>query len=130
MINQKLIEIITKSFEKEEIKFLLINDYLGDYWYNINKSSNNNSIGFCYLASELYYFLDGKSKKWWFKEISSSDLPYNGKHYFLENKETGEILDITKSQFSDIKIPYHLAKNKGIRYMSKNCIKFKKILNL
>ena len=131
LINQNLVNIIVKSFEREDVKQLLKNDFLGDYWYIINKSSNNHSVGFCYLASELYYFLDGKSKKWWFKEITSTEyLPYNGKHFYLENKQTGEILDITKMQYNDIKIPYHLAKNKGIRYMSKNCNKLKKILQL
>jgi len=131
MINKELVDVIIKSFEREEVKQLLKNDFLGDYWYNINKSSNNNSTGFCYLASELYYFLDGKSEKWWFKEITSIEyLPYNGKHFYLENKENGEILDIAKDQFNNIKIPYYLAKNRGIRYMSKNCKKFKKMLNL
>jgi hypothetical protein len=128
-INQALIDIIIKSFEREDVKLLLKNDFLGDYWYNINKSSDSHLTGFCYLASELYYFLDGKSQKWWFKEITSTEfLPYNGKHYFLENKETGKILDITKSQFNNIDIPYHLAKNKGIRFMSKSCNALKKIL--
>ena len=130
MINKDLVDIIVKSFEREEVKQLLKNDILGDYWYDINKSSNNNLTGFCYLASELYYFLEGKSEKWWFKEITSIEhLPYNGKHFYLVNKENGEILDITKDQFSNIEIPYHLAKNKGIRYMSKNCRKLIKILN-
>lgn len=127
------IEIITKivdSFEREEVKQLLKNDILGNYWYDINKLSNHKSVGFCYLASELYYNLDGKSQKWWFKEINSDLLPYNGKHFYLENKQTGEILDITKSQFENIKIPYNLGKSKGIRYVSKNCNKFKKLLEL
>jgi len=131
MTNWELVNLIIKSFEREDVKQLLKNEILGDYWYNINKSSNNHSVGFCYLASELYYHLDGKSEKWWFKEITSTEcLPFNGKHFYLENKQTGEILDITKSQFDGINIPYHLAKNKGIRYMSKNCFKFKKLLKL
>jgi len=131
MINQKTIDLITASLDKEEIKQLLINDIHGDYWYNINKSSNSKYTGFCYLVSELYYSLDGKSKKWWFKEINSPELlPYNGMHYYLENKETGEKLDITKSQFGSTKIPYYLAKNKGIRFVSKNCNKFRKLLEL
>lgn len=130
-INQELVDKIIKSFEREDIKQLLKNDILGNYWYDINLSSDNHSTGFCYIASELYYTLDGKSKKWWFKEISSPEhLPYDGKHFYLENKMTGEILDITKSQFGDINIPYHLAKSKGIRFTSKTCNKFKKLLNL
>lgn len=133
MIDYNLINIITKSFEREDIKKLLINDFLGDYWYNINKSSNIHSTGFCYLASELYYHMDGKSNKWWFKEIIAPQyLPYNGIHFYLQNKLTGEILDITKDQFiiNNVQVPYHLSKNKGIRYMSKNCKEFKKLLNL
>lgn len=130
MVNKELVDIIIKSFEREDVKLLLKNDILKDYWYDINKSCNIPSVGFCYLASELYYSLDGKSQKWWFKEINSPEyLPYNGKHFYLENKETGEILDITKSQFGDIEIPYHLSKNKGIRFISKSCNQFKKLLN-
>jgi len=130
MINQNLVDIISKSFDNEEVKLLLKNNIFGDYWYDINKLSKNHSVGFCYLASELYYHLDGKSKKWWFKEINSPEHLPHGKHFYLKNKETGEILDITKSQFDGIEIPYHLAKNKGIRFVSKNCNKFKKLLNL
>jgi hypothetical protein len=131
MVNQKLVDLITNSFEREDVRLLLKNDILGDYWYNINKSTKVPSVGFCYLASELYYSLDGKSKKWWFKKIESPEiLPFNGVHFYLENKETGEILDITKSQYENIEIPYHLAKNKGIRFISKNCKKLKEILGL
>ena len=46
MINNELVDVIVKSFEREEVKLLLKNDFLGDYWYDINKSSNNNSPGF------------------------------------------------------------------------------------
>lgn len=131
MVNKEIVKKIKNSFDREDVKELLKNKILGDYWYDINKSSNINSTGFCYLASELYYYLDGKSKKWWFKEINSPEiLPYNGMHYYLENKETGEILDITKSQFGDIEIPYHLAKNKGIRFISKNCKIYKELIGL
>jgi len=130
MINKYLVDKIINSFDKEEVKQLLKNDIVGDYWYDINKASDINTTGFCYLASEIYYHLDGKSKKWWFKEITSELLPYNGKHFFLQNKETDEILDITKSQFGDIEIPYHLGKSKGIRFVSKNCNKFKKLLEI
>lgn len=130
-MNNELVNLITESFKREDVKELLKNPYTDDYWYDINKESNNDSVGFCYLASELYYQLNGKSKEWWFKEISSPEhLPYNGKHYFLEHKETGEIIDITKSQFEGIDIPYHLAKNKGVRFMSKNCKKLKELLKL
>lgn len=125
-----LINSIRASFDRDEVKRLLIVG--GDtYWFDINATSDIASTGFCYLASEVVYNLTGKSKQWWFKEIIAPDiLPHNGKHYYLQNKDTGAILDITSDQFAHTQIPYDRSKNKGIRFRSKNCNQFIKILGI
>ena len=130
-MNHELYENIREQFHKEEAKLLLINPYMepNDYWYKINKESNIHSTGFCYLASEVYYHQTGKAKRWWFKEIKSDKLPYNGHHYYLQDKETGEIVDLTADQFGDIVIPYEESKNRGIRFESKAYKEFIKLLN-
>jgi hypothetical protein len=131
-MNTELINKIRFLFSNEEAKKLIINDKLipNDYWYKINLESEIQSTGFCYLASEVYYKLNNKSKEWWFKELKSDLLPYNGYHYFLQHKITNEIIDITADQFKGIDIPYDKAKNKGIRFSSKQCNSFIKLLNI
>lgn len=129
-MNIELYNKIRGQFHKEEAKLLLINPYIqpNDYWYKINKESNIHSTGFCYIASETYYHQSGKAKEWWFRELISDKLPYNGHHYFLQHKETGEIVDLTKDQFGDIVIPYDEAKNRGIRFETKIYKQFLKLI--
>lgn len=132
---KELIQKVKESFKNEEVKLLLINKWIqpNDYWYNINKETSLlgiDSTGFCYLASELIYFETGKSSKWWFKQIISNKLPYNGHHFYLQDKLTNEMLDITSDQFEGIRIPYEENKNKSIRFMSTNCKKYKKLLEV
>jgi 6-phosphogluconolactonase/glucosamine-6-phosphate isomerase/deaminase len=125
-MNENIIEKIKSLCEREDIKKLLIVN--GDeYWYNINKSSSNHLTGFCYLCSEVFYALNGKWKKYWFKKLVHDTIPYQHQHYFLQDKETGEIIDITKEQF-DFQVPYELGKNIGKRFISDNGKKFIKIL--
>lgn len=122
LTEEQLIEKIRETFSDPKVKLLLINDKVNKYWYDINTVSEIPSTGFCYLASEVFYHLSGKAKKWWFKEIIAPGiLPNNGYHYFLQHKETGRIIDLTKDQFGDIKIPYEQGKSRGIRWSSKNC---------
>ena len=116
---EELIRALGIAFSREDAKTLLINDYEGDLWYTINKSASVHCTGFCFLASEVFYRAFGGAKNWWFKKIESPDLPYTGVHWFLENKSTGMIVDITAAQFN-VPIPYALGKKKGIRFFSKN----------
>jgi hypothetical protein len=130
-LDKQVIELVKKlraSFSDDTVKKLLINNVTGDFWYKINANSTISSTGFCYLASEVIYKLTGGAKRWWFKELISDAIP-NQYHYFLQDKKTGEIVDPTADQFQDIQIPYHLAKNKGKRFTSKNCNALIKILN-
>lgn len=130
-MNIELYNKIRNQFHKEEVKKLLINPHMepNDYWYKINKESDIDSTGFCYLASQVYYMLEGKAKVWWCKKIVSDKLPYNGFHFYLEHKETGEIVDLTADQFGNLEIPRDEATNYGIRFPTKACKEFIRIMN-
>lgn len=49
--------------------------------------------GHCYVASEVYYYLHGKEEGF----IPHCMKIAGGTHWFLRHKNTGEILDLTKS---------------------------------
>lgn len=136
MITEELKNKIIESFSKEELKKLLIykdikSNIIIDKFYFDNKNSDVESTGFCYLVSLLIYHVDGKSKKWMFKTITDeSFIKENGMHYFLLNKETNEILDLTTDQFKGIEIPYEKSKGIGIRFVNKNVKKYASILKI
>jgi hypothetical protein len=69
--------------------------------------------GYCYIASEALYYLLAKEEG--FKPAQMWVHVGNGieiSHWFLR-KKTGEVLDITASQFGKTRIPYHKAKGCG-----------------
>ncbi len=126
---------IIESLSNENVKKLLIyKDNEGntvDKFYFDNKNSNIETTGFCYLVSLLIYHADGKSKKWMFKTITDeSFVKENGTHYFLLNKESNEILDLTADQFRGINIPYEKSKGIPIRFLNKNVKKYATILKI
>ena len=126
---------IIESFSNENVKKLLIyKDNEGntvDKFYFDNKNSDIETTGFCYLVSLLIYHADGKSKKWMFKTITDElFINENGTHYFLLNKESKEILDLTSDQFKGIYIPYDKSKGIPIRFLNKNVKKYATILNI
>lgn len=135
LITEELKNKIIESFSKEEVKKLLIyKDIKGniiDKFYFDNKNSDIESTGFCYLVSLLIYHMDGKSKKWTFKTITDElFIKENGTHYFLLNKESNKILDLTTDQFKGIEIPYEKSKGIGIRFVNKNVKKYASILKI
>jgi hypothetical protein len=135
LISNEIKNQILSSFLNEEVKKLLIykdvEGNLVDKFYLDNKKSDIQSTGFCYLVSLLVYHVDGKSRKWMLRTITDEDfINSNGTHWFLLNKETKEILDLTKDQFKGIDIPYEKSKGVGIRFVNKNVRKYAKILNL
>ena len=133
-MTEELKNKIIASFSLEEVKKLLIyKDIKGnliDKFYFDNKNSNVESTGFCYLVSLLIYHIDGKNKKWMLKTITDeSFIKENGRHYFLLNKITNEILDLTSDQFKTV-IPYEKSKGIGIRFVNKNVRRYARILNI
>jgi len=78
--------------------------------------------GKCYVASECLYYLCGQDKRW-IVERCLVPVPEPGPlgevteftHWYLREKETGEVVDLTSEQFTkyehtDIEIPYDSGK--------------------
>lgn len=77
--------------------------------------------GHCYVASEAYFHLTGGYDEW-YVERTSVHVPKplgdmaEFTHWYLRDRETGEVVDLTKEQFTeyqhgDVYIPY----DKGTR---------------
>ena len=107
-----IISGLKQSFERDEVKKAV----LEPEWYEKNKKNKIHSTGFCYAASEVIYRLNGGKEKWKKIAISKENWEHGG-HCFLENKETGERLDITDDQYKldNIEIPYNKGKAGGFR---------------
>lgn len=88
MVNKTLIKNITDSLTSDllETKF----------WRERQKKRP--MAGFCYIASEAYFHLEGKFKGFKPHHIKVRDGNASYGHWFLKS-ESGEILDITASQF-------------------------------
>ncbi len=105
----ELNEIILKleeAFKRDDVKKAV----LAPKWYERNIDNKIDSMGFCYAASEVIFRLNGGKETW--KKVSISEKKWDlGGHCYLENIETGEILDITNQQYTskDIEIPYDKA---------------------
>ena len=71
------------------------------------KGSSNPLTGHCYVASEALYHLLG-SRDW----VPCNIQHEGGPHWYLKNKVTGEILDVTAGQF-ETPVPYEKGRGKG-----------------
>lgn len=84
-----------------------------------SKYKNQNQhifFGHCYVATEaLYHLIPETERKNWIPQILNIDD--NQTHWFLKNRNTNEIIDITKEQFS-YELDY--ANSKGIGFLTKN----------
>lgn len=112
-----IIDKLQIAFKNDEVK----KQILDTYWLNMNIQTGINSTGFCFSASEVIYRLCGGKENWIMKSIIDPRDWNNGTHYFLVNKQSQEILDVTSEQYTlrGIEIPYHLGKGKGLRNVSK-----------
>lgn len=107
-----IIEKLEIAFKRNDVK----KEVLTDEWYDKNMSSGIDSTGFCYVASEVIYRMTGGKSVW--KKVSITDSKWeHGGHCFLINKQTNQILDVTKNQFTElgITIPYHIGIGGGFR---------------
>ncbi len=116
---EDLIKAIRHSFTIPQVKKAV----LDAEWFEKNNNSGVDSTGFCFAACQVIYKCSGQKEKWTIKIISRTLWEY-GSHYYLQDKITGEILDITSDQYSEkgISIPYTLGKGTGIRGYSKGKI--------
>jgi hypothetical protein len=72
--------------------------------------SKNRFYGHCYVATECLYHLLPQHIK---SSYKPNTLKINGiTHWFLKNKETGEVLDLTSKQFTQ-KIEYYNSRGCG-----------------
>lgn len=112
----QIVTCLKNAFEQESIK----QQVLEPNWLELNRRSNINSTGFCFSASEVIYRLNGGKDNWFIKSINDPKDWNNGTHYFLQNKETDKILDVTSNQYTlrNIEIPYHLGKARGLQRIS------------
>lgn len=65
--------------------------------YKENYDDVHITTGHCYIASEAIYHTFGGKEKW--SAYTGRDHE-NGTHWWLKNKETGEIVDPTKEQYT------------------------------
>ena len=83
------------------------------------KGHPNKLWGHCYVASEALYHLLGADASY-YRPMRIKVNSVN--HWFLKNKKTNEILDVTAEQF-DFKLDYSKAKNAAFltKKPSKRC---------
>jgi hypothetical protein len=74
------------------------------------KGHPNPLAGHCYVASEALYWLLPVSEG---NEWKPEQIQHEGSsHWYLRNKASGAILDVTAAQF-DTPVPYHLGRGRG-----------------
>jgi hypothetical protein len=110
--NNEISKKLKNSFKDKTLK----EKVLDPDWLEKNISSGIDSTGFCRLSCEVIYKLFGGKDVWKVMIINKKNWEH-GSHYYLENKETKEIVDVSKEQFENrgIKIPYELGKGTGLR---------------
>lgn len=74
------------------------------------------TTGHCYIASEAIFHNFGGKKKW--AAYTGRDHN-NGTHWWLKNKETGEIIDPTKEQYTSLNIPPPYDKGRPCAFLTK-----------
>jgi hypothetical protein len=108
-----LIKQLKESYKSNEVKeFALV-----DEWLKRNRENKIDSTGFCYISCQIIYFKTGGNRKWKIRQIHKNKWIY-GTHYYLEDRESGKILDITSDQYTklEIEIPYELSRGASFRF--------------
>jgi len=67
--------------------------------YQQNHEEHHFTTGHCYIASEAVFHTFGGKDKW---SAWTGRDHNNGTHWWLKNKETGEIIDPTSQQYTSI----------------------------
>jgi hypothetical protein len=99
--------------------------FLSSYWRNKRKSSGIESTGFCYLASSSFKHLVDDSENYVVKKWKKTG---DDSHFWVENKLTGEIIDLTGDQYIDGFSDY--SNNKNTMNRKKLPLKLKKFIEL
>lgn len=111
-----------------DIVILAIQDSLDDSLLKPNylkMKDRNKFTGHCYAASEALYYLTG-GKDVWIPQSAKDET--GGTHWWLKHKLTGEIVDITKTQYTEFGIqpPYHKGCGRGFQQQSFRCLEIMK----
>lgn len=87
------------------LKYILIHNkekLLKKQYLNLNNCDE--MTGHCYVASEVFYHLYGKYHGFEPKVVSNKhiekDISKQWTHWYLQNRQTLEIIDLTATQFS------------------------------
>jgi len=102
------IKLVTKSILKN-----LSPDLLPKKWYSLNKS--NSTFGHCHTASGVFYSIFASENVHMYRAFDDSSKLVDESiyHWFILNRHTDEIIDITASQYSSHpKLLENLYKNK------------------
>ncbi|WP_315922169.1 hypothetical protein [Mesorhizobium sp. SP-1A] len=96
----------------------LTHDLLTPKWRKIVGDSAALFKGHCYAASEAIYHILGGSENGWVPQIVNharwpEGLGQGQTHWYLKNKNTGEIIDATAEQFSPLLVNYENATGCG-----------------
>ena len=92
----------------KKIQSVLTPDLLKGRW---KQEFENPMAGHCYASTEALYWLLGGPNSDWIPYVLnnktfSEGLKEGETHWFLKNKLTNDIIDITKKQFYNLNIPY------------------------
>lgn len=109
------------TYSISEVKNAIINSLSDDllkpdYLKNLEMRKSN-VYGHCYAASEAMYYLTGGKSKWTPQQGRCEVL---GSHWWLKEKSTNEIMDLTADQFFslDLAPPYGKGKGRGFQNQS------------
>tara|TARA_E500000081_G_C5874517_1_gene236358 strand:- start:74 stop:556 length:483 start_codon:yes stop_codon:yes gene_type:complete len=104
-------------------KDILTPDLLKGQWKN--RVNEIHTTGHCYAAAEALYYLCGHSNVYNPRVCKEEN---GDTHWFIQNKFTNEILDPTKTQYTELgeEPPYHLARGTGFMQQSTRCVEIMK----
>lgn len=91
----------------------------------LNVKQKNKFTGHCYAGSEALYYLTGGKDAW----VPHVARDHNGDtHWWLKNKLTNEIVDVTARQYTDFdeQPPYHKGCGRGFQQQSHRCVEIMK----
>lgn len=109
------------KFSIDELSSAIIRNLDDKYLKKIylSEPERNNVTGHCYLASEVFYHLTGGKEKW------TPQVGHDGEgtHWWLKDKHSNTIVDVTSSQYTDFgqEPPYETGKGCGFQQISNNC---------
>lgn len=106
----KELKILPLDATAEKIRAVLTPDLLSAQWRKKGAESAGHPLtGHCYVASEAYFHVLGKSNGFAPKMLSGEGWT----HWWLENKQ-GEIIDLTQEQVGQLDgFAYEAGKGKG-----------------